>query len=257
MASTTGGIDSYGVYFDVGLTATAAGLGLSSSIGVAARTLVRMNTSSPNPGSGNLGVFRLNYLYSTQPPIPAAGPIPADHERIHYHRSDGVYAGWTVTPSTIRPRTQGISTDGPVQVSGLDSYGVYFDVGLTAGATDLGFIIHRGGEKDPGPDMHVNPQTQGFEIWIVSGSTTINSNLPTAAQLLAGELSKLQAIWIDPATIVLPRTAVQPGMSYALTVDPNAAITLSSTGVSGGTTSTLNASWAITDHRSTGAVSRN
>src|SRR5882762_6277185 len=139
------------------------------------------------------------------------------------------------TPSTIRPRTLGISTMVRFK-SGLDGYGVYFDVGLTAGATDLGFILHRGGEKDPGPDMHVNPQTQGFEIWVVSGSTTIYSNLPTAAQLLAGELSKLQAIWIDPATIVLPRAAVQPGMSYALTVDPNAAITLSSSGVNGGTT---------------------
>jgi len=42
-------------------------------------------------------------------------------------------------------------------------------------------------------------------------------------------------------------------MSYALTVRSNAAITLSSTGVVGGTTSTLR-SWPSLDHRSTGAV---
>ena len=230
------GVDSFGVYFDVGLTATAADLGFILHWG-GSKDPGPDEHVNPQTQGHEIWVFSgSTTIYSTQPPIPAAGPIPADHERIHYHRSDGVYAGWTVYAFNNTTENTGDFNDGPVQVSGSDSYGVYFDVGLTAAATDLGFIIHRGGEKDPGPDMHVNPQTQGFEIWVVSGSTTIYSNLPTAAQLLAGELSKLQAIWIDPSTMALPRAAVQPDLTYALTVDPNAAITLSSSGISGGTT---------------------
>jgi len=233
------GIDSYGVYFDVGLIATAADLGFIIHWG-GSKDPGPDEHVNPQTQGHEIWVFSgSTVIYTAQPQIPAAGPIPADHERIHYHRSDAVYAGWTVYAFNNTTENTGDFNDGPVQVSGLDGYGVYFDVGITAGATDLGFIIHRGGEKDPGPDQHVDPQTQGFEIWVVSGSTTIYTNQPTAAQLLAGELSKLQAIWIDPATIVLPRAAVQPGTSYSFTVDPTASITLSSSGVNGGTTYAL------------------
>jgi len=233
------GADSYGVYFDVGLTATAADLGFIIHWG-GSKDPGPDEHVDPQTQGREIWVFSgSTVIYTTQPAIPAAGPIPADHERIHYHRSDGVYAGWTVYAFNNTSENTGDFNDGPVQVSGIDSFGVYFDVGLTMGATDLGFIIHRGGEKDPGPDQHVDPQTQGFEVWVVSGSTTVYTNQPTAAQLLAGELSKLQAIWIDPATIVLPRSAVRPGMNYSLTVDPTASITLSSSGVNGGTTYAL------------------
>jgi len=44
--------------------------------------------------------------------------------------------------------------------------GGYFDVGLKVNAQDLGFNRALSGAKDPGPDQHVNPQTQGFEIWV-------------------------------------------------------------------------------------------
>jgi len=32
---------------------------------------------------------------------------------------------------------------------------------------DLGFIVHLKWCEGSGPDQHVNPQTQGFEIWCV------------------------------------------------------------------------------------------
>ena len=91
----------------------------------------------------------------------AQTPIPSNHIRIHYHRSDANYTGWTVYAFGNTTEDQGNFNGGPVQISGTDSYGAYFDVGITAGATDVGIIVHNGNTKDPGPDEHVDPATQG------------------------------------------------------------------------------------------------
>ncbi len=229
------GIDSFGVFYDVGLTANATNLGFIRHFG---------NSKDPgpdehiNPQTQGYEIWVISgstTIFTSQPLIPAPQPVAANHERIHYHRADGIYAGWTVYAFNNTTENTADFNNGPVQSAGIDSFGDYFDVGLTTGATDLGFIIHRGSEKDPGPDQHVNPQTQGFEIWIVSGSTTIFTSQPTAAQLLSGQLGKLQAVWIDRTTIALPKAAVQPGETYSLTSDLAASIVLNTGGVSGGT----------------------
>ena len=61
----------------------------------------------------------------------AATPIPANHIRIHYYRPDGVYTGWTVYAFGDTTEDQGNFGGGPVQIAGSDSFGVYFDVGVT------------------------------------------------------------------------------------------------------------------------------
>ncbi|MBV9434505.1 MAG: hypothetical protein JOZ44_00550 [Acidobacteria bacterium] len=104
--------------------------------------------------------------------------VPSNVERIHYHRFDNNYAGWTAYAFNDTTEDTGNFNGGPVQVTGTDGFGAYFDVGLKANAQDLGFIIHLVNAKDPGPDQHVNPQTQGHEIWVISGSTTIYTSQP-------------------------------------------------------------------------------
>ncbi|HWY69881.1 MAG TPA: pullulanase-type alpha-1,6-glucosidase [Terriglobales bacterium] len=233
------GIDSYGVYFDVGLTSGATDLGFIIHFGGSKDPGPDEHVNPQTQGREIWVISGSTTIYAIQPTIAAPGPVAADHERIHYHRTDGVYAGWTVYAFGNTTENTNDFGDGPVQPSGIDSYGIFFDVGLTANATDLGFIIHRSGEKDPGPDQHVNPQTQGHEIWIISGSTTIFTTQPTGAQLLAGLLGRLQAVWIDSSTIALPPSAVQAGNTYSLASDPTASLVLSTSGVSGGTTYAL------------------
>jgi len=108
----------------------------------------------------------------------SATPIPANHIRIHYFRPDGAYTGWTVYAFGDTTEDQGNFNGGPVQISGTDSFGVYFDVGITTGAKDVGIIVHNGGNKDPGPDEHVNPSTQGIEFWQVSNTTGLMTSQP-------------------------------------------------------------------------------
>jgi len=117
-------------------------------------------------------------------------PIPAGHIRIHYHRPDGIYTGWTIYAFDNTTEDTGNYGGGPVQVAGTDSYGAYFDVGITTGAQEVGIIIHNptapgGDQKDPGPNEFVNPATQGIEYWAYSGigklyNTAIDLNNPTA-----------------------------------------------------------------------------
>ena len=117
-------------------------------------------------------------------------PIPSGHIRIHYHRPDGVYAGWTVYAFDNTTENTGNYGGGPVAVTGSDSYGVYFDVGVTAGAQEVGLIIHNptapgGDQKDTPANNFVDPTTQGIEYWAYSGigkiyDTAINLSNPTA-----------------------------------------------------------------------------
>ncbi len=65
-----------------------------------------------------------------------------------------------------------------MQITGTDSFGAYFDVGIKAGATNVGIIVHNGNTKDPGPDELVNPSTQGNEFWQVSGVVGLSTTRP-------------------------------------------------------------------------------
>ena len=108
----------------------------------------------------------------------AQTPIPANHIRIHYYRPDATYTGWTVYAFGDTTEDTGNFNNGPVQISGTDSFGVYFDVGVTAGAADVGILVHQGSNKDPGPDEHVDPATQGHEFWQVSGVVGLSTTQP-------------------------------------------------------------------------------
>ncbi|MDX6464585.1 MAG: hypothetical protein QOE55_8282, partial [Acidobacteriaceae bacterium] len=105
-------------------------------------------------------------------------PIPAQHVRIHYFNPDNSYSGWTVYAFGDTTEDQGNFNGGPVQVTGIDDFGAWFDVGVTATAQDVGIIIHIGNLKDPGPNEHIDPATQGNEYWQISGQLGLKTTRP-------------------------------------------------------------------------------
>ncbi len=111
----------------------------------------------------------------------ADSPIPSGDIRVHYFRPDGNYTGWTIYAffDTTEPNN---FPGGPVPVTGLDSFGAYFDVGVTATATNVGLILHNGDTKDPGPNQYVDPATQGREFWELSGSDALSTTQPATGQ---------------------------------------------------------------------------
>ncbi len=120
-------------------------------------------------------------------------------------------------------------------VAGYDTYGAFYDVGLTQNPHDLGFIVHNIslGIKDPGPDMHLNV-AQFNEAWVISGDAQVFTTQPTAAQLLGAVFFKQQAFWIDRTTVAIQGQFLQSGFTYLLNYDPNANLQLTPTGVTGG-----------------------
>ena len=115
----------------------------------------------------------------------AADPtIPAGDVRIHYHRPDGNYSGWTVYAFDNTTENTGNYGGGPVQVTGTDGFGVYFDVGVTTGAQEVGIIIHNptaagGDQKDTPNNLFVDPSTQGIEFWAYSGIAKLYTSAPS------------------------------------------------------------------------------
>ena len=118
---------------------------------------------------------------NAQSPAP---PIPAGHVRIHYFRPDGNYLGWTVYAFGDTTENTSNFNGGPVQVTGQDAFGAYFDVGVTSNAQNVGIIIHNGNTKDPGPNEFIDPAAQGNEYWQLSGSNVLHTTQPPTIQIV-------------------------------------------------------------------------
>jgi len=92
---------------------------------------------------------------------------------IHYHRADGDYTGWGLHlwGDAIDP-SEATTWDNPKLPTGFDDYGAYWNVLVVDVSQPVNFIIHRGEDKDPGPDESFIPQ-QVPTAWKQSGDETI------------------------------------------------------------------------------------
>ena len=228
------GIDSFGAYFDVGVTAGATNVGLIFHAGNVKDSIETEFVDPATQGNQYWELAGSPTLLTSQPPTGQDPPIPAGHARIHYFRPDGNYANWTLYPygATTDPTGSFCTTED--SYSGYDSYGPYFDVGVSSG--HLGFIIHNcaTGVKDPVNDLSLQIPQQ-LEGWVVSGDSSVFPQLPTEAQLLQGPFNQLQAYWIDATTIALQPQYAQSGWTYALNASLTAGLQITTTGLTGGT----------------------
>jgi len=94
---------------------------------------------------------------------------------IHYNRTAGDYGnlssgnefwGLHLWEGAATP-TQWTAPLKPVRT---DGFGLVFEVPLAANATRLAYIIHRGDQKDPGPDQFLSFDMNGFEVWQMQGA---------------------------------------------------------------------------------------
>jgi pullulanase len=182
-----------------------------------------------------LFAFLLFLLCVSQQPARAAS-IPSGDVRIHYFRPDGNYSGWAIYTWDAHP-TPGWC-NGEIQVTGTDTFGVYFDVPVDPTlSTDLGFIINNcpaGGIKDPGPDQHLNIATYN-EAWVIHADATVFTTQPTPQQIANAILSIQQAYWLDRSRVAIQSQYAQSGATYALVTSLTGGLNLASTGITGGT----------------------
>ena len=103
-----------------------------------------------------------------------------DEALLYYQRSDGDYAGWglhlwnTAQCSGVR---DGTSWDQPLVPAGIDSeHGAWFSIPLSADASCLNLIMHRGDDKDlGGGDLIWRLDELGRRAFSQSGSAQLSA----------------------------------------------------------------------------------
>ena len=173
------GTDSYGVYFDVGVTTGAQEVGIiihnpTASGGDQKDTPNNLFVDPATQGIEYWAYSGIACLYTSAPNLSNPTAILPGYVRVHYHRTDGNYSGWTIYAFYDTTEYTGDYNSGLVPVTYSDAYGVYFDVSVIPNAQNLGLIIHNpsapgGDQKDPGPNEFVDPSTEGFEYWAYTG----------------------------------------------------------------------------------------
>jgi pullulanase len=190
---------------------------------------------------------------SSTPPFSNAQNVPGGQPtvRVHYYRPDGNYSGWALyTWNASTENNTWCSSEVPI--TGTDSFGVYFDVtvnysqGTPPG--DLGFIINNcaaGQIKDPGANQYLQTTTNSA-AWVISGDATVFTTLPSQQQITNAILNVLQAYWIDRSRVAIQPQYLQSGNTYSLVTSLNGGLTVTNSGVSGGTSIPLTPGGSLT-----------
>ncbi len=177
---------------------------------------------------------------------------------LHYHRPDGDYGdptssdfndfwGMHVWNGALTPNP---SWQEPVRPQGFDLFGPVYRVALSPEAGELAYILHRGDEKDPGPDQFLVLDQWGYEVWQLQGADPENPYiLPIVGEAGAtpGDIGQQRAYWVDESTIAWA-AAGDPSLSYQLHYAPQGGLAATDTGITGG------ASIALTPGSLTDAV---
>jgi pullulanase-type alpha-1,6-glucosidase len=149
--------------------------------------------------------------------------IPAGSVRIHYHRNNADYAGWAIFDWTgAKNPSPSYQNPGNPQ-TGSDDFGVYWDIALADGATQLFFIVRNadGSVKNCSSDMVLNIATNGFEIWLLQDDCTIYSKRPRTD--LVGNIKQARAYWVNRDTLAW--FGAEPTDTYQLYYSPDGGIT--------------------------------
>ncbi|HET8642544.1 MAG TPA: pullulanase-associated domain-containing protein [Pseudonocardiaceae bacterium] len=113
------------------------------------------------------------WLRSGDPRVFASAADALGYARVHYRRPDGDYAGWSlhVWGNGLLPAAN-TTWEEPLPPDGVDDFGLLWRVALFDARAWVGFIVHRGDEKDPGPDQHLVP-ARTADGYVVSGDPVV------------------------------------------------------------------------------------
>ena len=140
-------------------------------------------------------------------PVAQAQDAAGDTATVHYFRPDGAYEGWGL--HVWKDAAAETAWAEPLPQSGTDDFGVYWQVPLKPDGAALGFIIHMGDTKDPGPDQGLD-LTVATEAWIISGDPLVYTAQPDPGAKPNGDLSKARAQWLTADTLAYPPPAGLP-----------------------------------------------
>ena len=231
------GIDDYGAFWTVDVINTSEPVNF---------IIHRGDDKDPGPDQSMIPAADASiWIQSGDEVIYGARGGAEDFATIHYHRADGEYGDYTSVDFNdfwglhlwVGAAEPNPSWQQPMKPTGFDLFGPYWQVPLTDGASELAYIIHRGDEKDPGPDQFLTFSVYDYEVWQLENAD------PDSPYIIpvpggggggggaSGNLSEQRAHWADADTIVW-----DPGegaSSALLCGAASGGMTLSDTGVDG------------------------
>lgn len=157
---------------------------------------------------------------------------------IHYRRTAEDYDGFGLHVWGPTPLEGVVTWTNPLLPAGQDEYGIYWIVDVNPDAEFLNYIVHRGDEKDPGPDQKMVFAEVGREIWLIQGSGEQFTDPEQAKEglLVAGVgdiKNKAQAHWLTREYIAWP-VPFGDKAQFTLFHDPDGKVKVTQQGLEGG-----------------------
>ncbi|SMB79740.1 pullulanase-type alpha-1,6-glucosidase [Deinococcus hopiensis] len=230
------GKDAGGVYWDVPLKAGAQKVGFLVHKGDDKDPGADMFADLSKGREVTVTSGKAEFAYGT-PAALGDPPVPTGVARINYFRPDGKYGDWGL--HVWEDTTAQVEWTKPLPQTGKNAFGVYWDVPLKTGWKKLNFIVHKGDEKDPGPDMTLT-QEAGNQAWVVSGNQNVFTTRPDTTVKVVGNIREQAAIMLGRDLVAVKQDLVQPGAFLTLHASPDASLKLTPAGVEGGTALALN-----------------
>ena len=180
-------------------------------------------------------------------PLPAL-PRNAKEVILFYKREDNNYTGWGLHLFPLDPPGDAwtvFPTPGEFPFEGIDpQWGAYFRIALPGSESprysnspatidtfpaSLGFIIHKGDTKDPGPDQVIRIAEDGNVVFVVSGVNDVSPVPPGSGTTL--RIAGASAHWVNASTLLWsPADGVT---KVELLFSPNASINAGLQGITG------------------------
>ncbi len=166
---------------------------------------------------------------------------------LHYHRDASDY-GDPATSNYWGMHTWGDAADPgwgtPRKPVATDTFGVYFKVPLIGGNKSIGYILHQGNAKDPGPNQAIDVTKNGYELWQIqlpAGMKGEDFVKPYVQPIFkptigGGTLEKARAHWLTQDTIAWD---VKNDYTFVLYYAANGGLKLKDGVMSGGQAITL------------------
>ncbi len=181
-----------------------------------------------------------------EPGKPAAVPRNTQEVILFYRRDDDNYTGWGVHLFPQDPATpEWTLWAQPHPFEGVDPvWGAYFRIALPgkenpkysanpptldAFPNRLGFIIHKGDIKDPGPDQTIEIADSGTSVFVVSGVNDVSSVPPDGGTTV--RIGGAAAHWVNQGTLLWtpPAGVIKVELLYS----PDASINVGLQGITG------------------------
>ena len=215
------GIDAYGAYWNVLIVDSSQPLNF---------IIHRGDAKDPGPDESFVPAdIPTVWKQSGDTEIYPSRGAAEDTAIIHYHRPDGDYGDPTSTDFNdfwgLHVWEGSVDPTGwpdPVRWNDIDIFGPQFEVPVQDGAPQLAYIIHRGDQKDPGPDQFLSFDPWGYEVWQLSGDNPSDPAephyvLPTRS---GATLDTRPPTWDVPADITAEATSVS-GAAVVYTAVPS------------------------------------